>query len=202
MIKVGLTGGIGSGKSTVASLFQELEIPIYNADLVAKEFLKTKDVQHALVDFFGKDIIRGNQVNKPRLASIIFNDKEALYKVNNLIHPLVRQGFRDWSEKFISQSYVMIEVAILFENGFDTLVDKSIVVTAPLEQRLTRTIKRDASNEEAVKSRMNNQWNQEKLISLADFVIDNADNRLLIPQVLEIDQKIKAGAIGKVKDKK
>ena len=195
MIKVGLTGGIGSGKSTVASIFQNLEIPIYFADFEAKEFLKTKEVQHALVGFFGKDIIKDNQVNKPMLASIIFNDKEALSKVNNLIHPLVRQGFKEWAEKYKSHRYIMIEVAILFENSFDTLVNKSIVVTAPLEQRLARTIKRDGTDRKAVISRMDNQWPQEKLISLADFVIDNADNRLLIPQVLEIDQKLRAAII-------
>jgi len=187
MIKVGLTGGIGSGKSTVASIFQELGVPIYNADFEAKEFLKNHEVQNALVNFFGEKVITDGTVNKPFLASIIFNDKEALEKVNNLIHPLVRQSFKDWADTYNSNPYVIIEVAILFENGFDSLVDKSIVVSAPQDQRLARTIKRDNTDEDSVKSRMNNQWPQEELINKADFVIDNSDHKLLIPQVLELD---------------
>lgn len=191
MIKVGLTGGIGSGKSTVASIFEELGVPIYNADFEAKEFLKNREVQNVLVNYFSEKVISDGKVDKSVLASIIFNDKQALLKVNNLIHPLVRQSFIDWAETYDSNPYVIIEVAILFENGFDTLVDKSIVVSAPYDQRLARTIKRDNTDENSVKSRMKNQWPQQELINRADFIIDNSDHKLLIPQVLEVDAALK-----------
>ncbi len=187
MIKIGLTGGIGSGKSTVASVFEELGVPVYYADFEAKEFLKTSKVKDALVDYFGRNMVVNGEVDKAALASIIFNDREALQKVNNLIHPLVRQGFAQWAEINKSHAYLIIEVAILFENGFDSLVDKSVVVTAPYHQRLSRSIRRDASNAEAIKSRMNNQWPQERLIEKADFVLKNDNDQLLLPQILALD---------------
>ena len=192
MIKTGLTGGIGSGKSTAASIFEELGVPVYYADFEAKEFLKTPEVKIALTNFFGKQIIENGEVNKQLLANIIFNDEKALKKVNDLIHPLVRQGFTDWCKMYKNQPYVIIEVAILFENGFDSLVDKSVVVTAPFEQRLARSIQRDSSNAEAIKSRMKNQWPQEKLIDKADYILENADNQLLIPQILKLNKELKS----------
>jgi dephospho-CoA kinase len=188
MIKVGLTGGIGSGKTTVAKVFEEFGIPVYYADTEAKKFLKTDFVKKSLVKFFGESVIAGDgEVDKAVLASIIFNDKKSLLRVNSLIHPLVRQDFALWALEREDLPYVILEVAILFENGFDLLVDKTITVTAPLEQRIERAVKRDNSNKEDIEARMKNQWPQDKITDLADYVIDNADESLILPQILWID---------------
>jgi dephospho-CoA kinase len=188
MIKVGLTGGIGSGKTTVAKVFEEFGIPVYYADTEAKKFLKTDFVKKSLVKFFGESVIAGDgEVDKAVLASIIFNDKKSLLRVNSLIHPLVRQDFALWALEREDLPYVILEVAILFENGFDLLVDKTITVTAPLEQRIERAVKRDNSNKEDIEARMKNQWPQDKITDLADYVIDNSDESLILPQILWID---------------
>ncbi len=186
MIKIGLTGGIGSGKSTVAKVFAELGAPVYYADAEAKKFLKDNDVKAMLVKYFGENILSDGEVDKAYLASLIFNDKSALRKVNHLIHPLVRQDFLHWAEAHSQHDYIIFEVAILFENGFELLTDKTIAVTAPLEERLQRTLKRDGAKIEDVKARMNNQWPQEKVATLADFVIDNAESSAILPQIIKI----------------
>lgn len=190
MIRVGLTGGIGSGKSTVAMVFEELGIPVFYSDTEAKLLLLREDVKTKLHNLFGNTIFSENEINKAALANIIFNNAEALTKVNQLIHPMVRSVFENWCNNITDKNYCIIEAAILFENGFDALVDKSIVVIAPLNERIERVIKRDQSTTDGVLARINNQWPQEKIISLSDFQIDNSDQSLIIPQIIKINDRL------------
>lgn len=191
MLKIGLTGNIGSGKSTVAKIFNILEIPIYHADIEAKKFLTDQTVIQALINKFGFKILTDNKIDNKKLAAIVFNNKDYLIFLNQLIHPLVKTDFNNWCNSLPdSCKYVIMEAAILFESGFDKYVDKIIMVTAPQEIRIERIIKRDNSTREEILKRMANQWDEDKKTNLADFLITNDDNSLLIPQVIEINKKI------------
>jgi dephospho-CoA kinase len=196
MIKIGLTGGIGSGKTTVAEVFRELGAPIYLADVEAKKFLFNLDVQSELILNFGQKVVSDGEVNKAVLASIVFSNKQALTTLNEIIHPRLRKHYLDWCKEHEDYSYTIMEAAILFENGFDQLVDKSIVVTAPTDQRIERAMSRDNSNKEQVQARINNQWSQEALIARSDFIIDNHDNALILPQIMRLhDHLLQQGPI-------
>jgi dephospho-CoA kinase len=190
MIKIGLTGGIGSGKTTVAEVFRELGAPIYLADVEAKKFLFNLDVQSELILNFGQKVVSDREVNKAVLASIVFSNKQALTTLNEIIHPRLRKHYLDWCKEHEDYSYTIMEAAILFENGFDQLVDKSIVVTAPTDQRIERAMSRDNSNKEQVQARINNQWSQEALIARSDFIIDNHDNALILPQIMRLHDRL------------
>lgn len=191
MMKIGITGGIGSGKSTVASVFEGLGIPVYYADTEAKKFLNYYEVKNKLAEEFGQSIFDSGEINRAALAEIVFNDSNALNKLNSFIHPMVRKDFMDWCEKNSNSPYVIIEAAILFENGFNDLVDKTLVIIAPLEERINRAQKRDDSSREQIESRINHQWPQEKLIELSDYFIDNSDYELVIPQILKLHEDFK-----------
>lgn len=191
MIKIGLTGNIGSGKSTIAKIFSLLQIPVYNADDEAKKFLSNQFVISELINKFGSNILADNKIDNKKLAAIVFNNKDYLIFLNQLIHPLVKTDFNNWCNSLPdSCKYVIMEAAILFESGFDKYVDKIIMVTAPQEIRIERIIKRDNSTREEILKRMANQWDEDKKTNLADFLITNDDNSLLIPQVIEINKKI------------
>jgi dephospho-CoA kinase len=190
MIKIGLTGGIGSGKTTVAEVFRELGAPIYLADVEAKKFLFNLDVQSELILNFGQKVVSDGEVNKAVLASIVFSNKQALTTLNEIIHPRLRKHYLDWCKEHEDYSYTIMEAAILFENGFDQLVDKSIVVTAPTDQRIERAMSRDNSNKEQVQARINNQWSQEALIARSDFIINNHDNALILPQIMRLHDRL------------
>lgn len=190
MIKVGLTGGIGSGKTTVAEVFRELGIRVYHADDEAKKFLLHAEVQAKLILLFGNSVVRENEVDKAALASIVFKDASALKKLNKLIHPLLRQDYLQWCEKHGDESYTIIEAAILFENAFNSLVDKTIVVCADKEERIKRSMYRDGSSRDQVVSRINNQWPQEKIVDLSDFVLYNNDKDLVVPQIIKLHQNL------------
>ena len=186
MIKVGLTGGIGSGKSTVAKVLQTLGYPVYIADIRAKE-LMTLDYElvSSIKNVFGEDIyLADNTIDRQKLASIVFDDKKALEKLNSLVHPAVKRDFNHWCT-LQKSSVVFEEAAILFETGSNKYFDKTILVTASKEERIRRVIKRDQTTREAVESRMANQWPQEKKIALADYIINNEGDELVIPQVLD-----------------
>ncbi len=192
MIKVGLTGGIGSGKSTVAKIFQALGYPVYIADTRAKELMvKDSELVSSIKKVFGEDIYSSNgTIDRQKLASIVFKDKKALEKLNSLVHPAVKRDFKLWCTRQDS-SIVFEEAAILFETGSDKYFDKTILVTASKEERIRRVINRDQTTREAVESRMANQWSQEKKIQLADYIINNEGDELVIPQVLKLIQDLK-----------
>lgn len=187
MIKLGLTGGIGSGKSTVAKVFESLGVPVFYADDEAKKFLFHKEVKSKLQALYGSRVLdeRG-EVDKPTLASIVFTDEQELAKLNALIHPLLEQEFLSWAESKRGSQYIVKEAAILFEAGFDKSVDKILSVSAPLEQRIERVIKRDGVNRQQVLDRISKQWTDEQREAKSDFVINNADNQMILEQILQI----------------
>lgn len=186
---VGLTGGIGSGKSTVARAFQELGVPCYIADLEAKKLMvESSQVRAAIIDLLGEEAYEDNNLNRAYIASKVFKDKELLAQLNAIVHPAVHKDLKDFVARQTS-SYCLYESAILFENKNEHLCDKIIVVTANLEERIQRVMKRDGVGREAILERINNQWSQEKKIEKADFIIKNNVEEELKEQVLQLHQQ-------------
>lgn len=172
---VGLTGGIGSGKTTVAKQFQALGIPVYIADDEAKKLMnRSKIIKRKLIALFGDEAYKDNTLNRPFLADKIFNNAENLKKMNAVVHPKVASHFKNWLKKQIAP-YVLKESAILFENGAYKDCDLIITVTAPLELRKKRLLKRDNTTLEKIQAIINNQWSDESKISKSHFVITNKD---------------------------
>ncbi len=190
MIKVGLTGNIGSGKSTVAGVFETLGVPVYHADTEAKKFLDSKDVRESLKKKFGSEIFEKGKINRRMLAGLVFNDKQALGFLNSLIHPLVGKDFEKWVGVHSLAPYVVQEAAILFESGFYKMFDKVITVISTPGQAVRRVMLRDDVPEEEVVRRMKNQWPAEKKKELSDFVIYNDNSKLVIPQVIDIHRQL------------
>jgi dephospho-CoA kinase len=190
-IKIGLTGGIGSGKSLVCSIFRVLNIPVFEADQEAKLIMDTDlGVIDQLTGVFGPGIyMPTGRLNRSKLAEIIFHNKELLARVNEIVHPAVRKKFSLWSSQQ-KAPYVLQEAAILFESGGYTLMDINILVLAPPELRIGRVMKRDRLTKEEITTRMKNQWPDNKKIALANFVIKNDGTEFLIPQILDIHNKI------------
>jgi dephospho-CoA kinase len=171
---VGLTGGIGSGKTTVAKAFQALGVPIYIADEEAKKLMNSSKVlKRQLINLFGEKAYVDNSLNKPFIADIIFNDDSYLQKMNSIVHPKVGAHFKKWVSKQ-QADYVIKEAAILFENNGYKQCDYIIVVTAPKDLRIERLLKREPTTKEKIEAVMNNQWSDEAKIKLSDFVIDNS----------------------------
>jgi dephospho-CoA kinase len=190
MLKIGITGNIGSGKSVVSKIFAQLGIPVYNADDAAKKLLDTdKKLVDQLKKEFGENLFENNKLKRKELASIVFKNKDALTKLNGLVHPAVKKHFEKWVESNEDATYIIKEAAILFEAGADKPLDYVIVVTAPEEIRIRRVVKRDNVTEDFVKSIARNQMKEEEKRKKADFVIINDDEHLLIPQVLELNER-------------
>jgi dephospho-CoA kinase len=190
-VKTGITGGIGSGKTTVCRIFEALGIPVYYADAGARQLMNTDpELRSSLKQLFGNDIYnRDGEIARSKLADIIFRDKSALEKVNSLVHPAVARDFIQWSERQTSP-YVLEEAAIIFESGIAARFDKVILVTAPEELRVERVSERDRVEPESVLLRIKNQWPEEKKIELADYIIYNDNSQLLIPQVRHIHEQL------------
>jgi dephospho-CoA kinase len=197
-LRIGITGGIGSGKTVVCSVFRSLVVEIFEADRVAKELYDVdENVKLQLTELFGQGIYTPEgKIIRQRLAAIIFSDREALQKVNAIIHPLVKAAFEQWIEQKTGV-YVLHEAAILFESGFYKLMDANILVTAPYELRIQRVIDRDHVLREDVINRMQNQLPEEESLKMADFVIKNDGSDFVIKQVLDIDKRIKERQFGK-----
>ena len=175
MITVGLTGGIGSGKSTIAKMFEELGVAVYYADDEAKRLMNSsQQIREKLIKEFGKESYKNGNLNRAFLAEIIFNDKEKLLKINSIVHPEVDKHFKNWV-KDQNGDFVIQENAILFENNKQNDFDYIITVTAPKDLRIERIIKRDSIDKNQIISRMNNQLDDAKKIGSANFVINNID---------------------------
>lgn len=190
MMVVGLTGGIGSGKSTIASFFKDLGVPVYIADDRAKILMEQNvAVRNGIIAEFGDQAYQGEKPNRALLANIVFNQPEKLAVLNEIIHPVVRADFDVW---YAAQQapYVIKEVAILFESGGDKLCDAIITVTAPTEIRIQRVINRDHSNRSAVEDRMRNQWTDEQRVEKSTYVIENLDLEASKKNVREIHYHI------------
>lgn len=185
---VGLTGGIGSGKTTVATMFNELGIPTYIADIEAKKLTNaSEEIELALLKILGEKAYNENGLNRKYVADKIFNDSELLKKVNGIIHPKVAEHFKNWVQDQ-NGSYCIKEAAILFENGNYKNCDYTILVTAPKQTRIQRVLKRDDTTEKEIMSRMDNQWPDDKKKALASFVIQNKDLEDTKSQVLKIHE--------------
>lgn len=190
MLTVGLTGGIGSGKSIVAKVFEVLGIPVFNSDIEAKKILFTNEQIIAKVKIYFKNAFENNQLNKKKLAQLVFNDKTALNQLNQILHPKVKEVFELWVKENANAPFVVKEAAILIETGIYKELDKLILVTAPTSLRIQRVIARDGIAEQEVIERINNQLSDEKKIPFADFIIQNDDETLVIPQVMKIHKLI------------
>lgn len=190
---IGITGGIGSGKSTVCNVFKLFNVPVFEADKVARELLNThQKIKSELIHQFGSNIYtEKGTVNRKKLAEIIFNEKTQLKKINNLVHPVVRSEFEKWVAKHEHHPYVIHEAAILFESGFYKMMDYTILVSAPREQRVKWVMQRDGSNREQVEERMKNQMPEVEKQKLASVVLTNDNQQLLIPKIIEIDKNIR-----------
>ena len=190
MIKVGLTGGIGSGKTLVSKVFELLGVPIYNSDIEAKKlYMFDIEVKKQIINYFGSDVYFENgNLNKKFLSEIIFNNSEALKKINSIIHPEVKKHFNIWV-KNQNSPYIIKEAAILYESGAYKSLDKIIVVTAPEIIRIERVVKRDNVKEKSVKERMKNQINQNEILKISDFEIINDGKKMILNQVLKIHKQ-------------
>lgn len=193
-LQVGLTGGIGSGKTTVSKFFATLNIPIYYADDTAKWLMQNDDnLINAIKSAFGEDIYTdGCVLNRQKLAEIVFNDVKALRRLESLVHPAVFRHSQEWAAQHPDAPYLIREAALTFESGSYKLLDKVITVFAPKEVRIQRVLQRDNTTKEAIEARMDKQWQDEQKMELADFVIYNDGKQLIIPQVLQIHKKLLA----------
>lgn len=191
MLKVGITGTIGSGKSTVCRVFETLGVPVYYADNQAKRILDYPIVHAKLEQCFGKDIFNGDHViDRQELARVVFSDDKKLASLNSIIHPLVKKDFDCWLTLQHGKPYVLHEAAILLESGFGPFFSKIIVVIAPEALRMKRVGERDKLREAEFRQRSLRQWTEKEKLKCADYVINNDETQLLIPQVLSVHKKI------------
>ena len=190
MIKVGITGGIGSGKTMVCKVFELLGISVYYSDEESKKILDNDiKVKEQIIKTFGNEILNvGGNIDRKKLSAAVFGDKEKLTLLNGIVHPSVTKHFEEWVKMHSSDKYILKEAAILFESGANRLVDKVITVTAPVSLKIQRAMQRDNISEEQLVLRMKNQWSDEEKIKQSQFVIFNNEDQLLIPQVLKIHE--------------
>jgi dephospho-CoA kinase len=189
---IGITGGIGSGKSIVCKVFNLLGVPVFEADITAGRLINSNsEIRNELVRLFGNDIYNAdNKLNRKKLAELIFNSDILLEKVNNIVHPAVRNEFLNWTKQQ-KTAYVIHEAAILFESGFYKMMDFTILVSASVEMRVERVMMRDSISGEQVIARMAKQWPDSEKRKLATLELVNDNKNLLIPQIIEIDKKLK-----------
>ncbi len=191
-VMIGLTGGIGSGKSVVAKVFATLGIPVFNADDEAKRIMQSStEIKTKLIEQFGTDIYNAHGLDKEKLATIVFNDPFQLQLLNAIVHPVTIQAAKDWAAKQTSP-YVIKEAALIFESGAADGLFKVIGVTAPITIRIHRVMQRDGITKDQVDARMRNQISDTIKMRLCDYVIENNNQQMVIPQVLEIDKAIRA----------
>jgi dephospho-CoA kinase len=189
--RIGITGGIGSGKSIVCKVFELLGVPIFYADNEAKKIYDDEKVKTLLINKYGFEIyLPDGKLNKEKLSKIIFSNQDELKYINSLIHPLVAKAYSEWCEKHKHIPYTLKEAAILFESGAYKELDKVITVSAPVELRINRVMKRDNLTRIQILERMKHQWEEEKRIKYANFVIYNDDEHLVIPQILDLHKKL------------
>ena len=191
MLKIGITGGIGTGKTTICKIFEVLNVPVFYADSAAKYVMTTDPILvQGIVNAFGKAAYSDEgKLDKKYLANIVFNDETQLERLNSLVHPAVFRAFDLWVEKLYHVPYVLKEAALLFESNSYKSCDYTILVTSPKELRIKRVMERDNVSHDQVLARMNKQLSDEEKARLADFILLNDETKLLIPQVLDLHNK-------------
>lgn len=190
MLKIGLTSGIGSGKSTVAKVFETLGVPVFYADDAAKELMnKNEELKQQIILHFGNDVYENNLLNRKNLAQKVFNNPTQLQLLNSIIHPATIKNANDWFAKQTA-SYCIKEAALIFESGSQQNLDYVIGVYAPTPLRLQRVMQRDGITKEEVQQRMSKQINETIKMRLCNFVITNDEQELLIPQVVRLHEKL------------
>ena len=193
MRKVGITGGIGSGKTTVCEIFRLLGVPVFHADDEAR-YLQNNDLTiiNQLTGLFGADIYcSGGVLDRKKLAGMIFNNQELLANVNQIMHPAVRQRFIKWSLQYANEPYVLYEAAILLESGYSSDLDLNILILADENTRIERVTRRDNISESLVRERIRNQMTDSQKINMVNYTIENNNSQLLIPQIIELDKAIR-----------
>jgi dephospho-CoA kinase len=183
---IGLTGGIGSGKTTIAKHFASLGIPVYIADDEAKKLMDNSEIIAKLQAVFGEEIIENKKIDRKALAQIVFQNPKKLKILNSIIHPAVKKHFTDWLSAHKNHPIIIKEAAILFESGSYKDCDAIITVTSPLEERINRVMKRDNATRETILHRINNQWTDEQRISKSDYIITNISVNEALTQAEEI----------------
>jgi dephospho-CoA kinase len=191
MFKLGLTGGIGSGKTLVCQIFEKLGVPVYYADTAARLLMNTDaELKSGIKLMFGEQAFGRDGLDRQYLADSVFGDHEKLSGLNRLVHPSVRKDFIRWTDLQMESPYVIEEAAILFESGASIEMNLSVLVYAPEELRISRVMKRDGVGREAVLKRMGHQLGEEELMEKADHVLINDGTQMLLPQVIELHNKI------------
>jgi dephospho-CoA kinase len=185
MIIVGLTGGIGSGKTVVCNVFRHLGIPVYEADKAVHRLYENQSLIEKLLSAVGSDILdKSGKINRKKLAEVVFNDIAKLETVNSIVHPAVRADFKEWLDKHKNFAYVIEEAAILFESGAYKQCDKTITVSSPIDLRIGRIRERDHKSKSEIEQIISKQLSEEERNSKADYIIFNDEKQMVIPQVL------------------
>lgn len=191
-MRIGLTGGIGSGKTTAARVWEQLGVSVYYADERGR-WISDNDPEVILKikALFGENAyLPDGKLDRKRIAGKVFSDSVLLERLNAVIHPAIRADYRRWAKAQTKVPYTVMESAILFESGFDSEVDRVVVVTAPEEVRIARTVRRDGSDEAAVRARIATQMSDEARQEKADFILDAGEKELLIPQIIALHEKL------------
>jgi dephospho-CoA kinase len=191
MLKLGLTGGIGSGKTLVCQIIEKLSVPVYYADRAARELMNSDaDLKESIRSMFGDQAYSKEGLDRQYVASSVFGDHDKLSRLNSLVHPAVRKDFFRWTEQHRESPYVVEEAAILFESGASVEMDQTVLVYAPEELRISRVMKRDGRSREDVLKRMEHQLSEEEKMKKADHILTNDGVQMLLPQVIELHNKI------------
>jgi dephospho-CoA kinase len=186
--RLGVTGGIGSGKTTVCRIFRVLGVPVFVADVAARDVMNDDPgIRDRINDIAGKDLYSGGELDRMELARLIFNRPEMLKSVNAAVHPVVLQIFNKWADE-AEAPYVIMEAAVLFESKADTYVDRVVSISAPVEERIARVMGRNELSREQVIERINNQLEDDEREEQSYYVINNADNEMIIPEILKIHE--------------
>ncbi len=199
MLKIGITGGIGSGKSTVCNLFKSLGIVVYDSDIRARIITDINlDIRKGIIDLFGEESYVDNKLNRKFISPIVFNDKEKLEKLNSIVHPQVKEDFLSWIEQHKEYPYIIKESAIMFETDAYKNMDKNITVSAPIDIRINRIISRDPQRtDKEIKNIIAKQLSDVERIKKSDYVIYNDNTKELLPQIIELDKLFRNASIKK-----
>ncbi len=196
MLKVGITGGIGSGKSTIAKVFEVFGVPVFNADIEAKKLLNDTRVIQFYFNLLGAEVLVNNELNKKEVAKRLFKDPELVQKANAFIHPLVGELFEQWCLNHKNYPYIIKESALLFETGLYRELDYTILVTAPIEIRIERIRQRDGLTIEEINNRMKNQWPDDMKKSDANYILQN-DGRPILKELVSLHNYLLSTAVNK-----